>query len=47
MEELKIQEEEQYVIENDWKFVSIVHFVNVFKNVLAVDQISTKELEVK
>ncbi len=35
-----------YDIKNDWKFVSIVQFVNLFKNVLAVDSISTYELEV-
>ncbi len=35
-----------YDLKNDWKFVSIVQFVNLFKNVIAVDPISTSELEV-
>ena len=35
-----------YDLKSDWKFVSIVQFVNIFKNVIAVDPISTSELEV-
>ena len=45
-EEQNLIDAQTYDIKNDWKFVSIVQFVNLFKNVLAVDSISTYELEV-
>jgi hypothetical protein len=35
-----------YNIQSDWKFVSIVQFVNVFKNVVALDAFSSQDLEV-
>lgn len=47
IEEQNLMDKPIYNIKNDWKFVSIVQFVNLFKHVLAVDSISSYELEVK
>jgi hypothetical protein len=38
--------EDNYDLTSDWKFISIVQFVNVFKNVNSVDAITSLELEV-
>ena len=44
-ENVSKKQEEDYDLNKDWKFLSILQFVNVFHNVLSIDNISTYELE--